>query len=288
MLIPIIIPKTKQGWKNIAVFVAAALIIAAGTLAFNCAKDYKSDYTMSESLNTSPEEMLASDDIYAFKDVVVFDYYATTDYDSGSPTSYHFLIGYYESDTEMRMASVTLDENDGEIFEKMLSYGDNKYATVGECIVDIYATVSSIDTIEEELIGYYNESVKYFTGYFDQITSSGLRLNYCFDSADDYDAYVADQKSAAEGGIILSGICVVIAVILLILGLIRRGPSKKQLEEARKKLAEEALQNSGDPFAEYRQNETYYNPNSTVDSQGYYVPPQEQTNDYTNGSSDNN
>ena len=286
MLIPVFIPKTKRDWKNIAVFVAAAVIIGCGIITSNSIKDLKNDYQISESFNISPEEMINSSDIYAFKNAVVFDYYATTEYDSSSPTSYHFLIGYHQNDTDIRMASVTLNANDGEIFEKMLSYGDNREAAVGECIVDIYATAQSIDSIDEELIDYYNQSVDYYTGYYDEITSSGLKLDYCFDSIDDYESYVADKKSAAEGGIIVSGIGVVIAVILLILGLIKRGPTKKQLEKARRKLAEEAQQNSGDPFAQYRQNDTYYNQNNNVDSQGYYVPPQEQ-NGYYNSNSDN-
>lgn len=288
MLIPIIIPKTKQGWKNVAIVAAVALIIASGIIIFNSIKDLKNDYKLSESYNTTPEEMLNSSDIFSFNDAIVFDYYATTEYEDSSNIRYHFLIGYYRNETDICLASLSLDEDDGEIFDKMLAYGNNRDALIGDCIVDVYATVSSINTIDKELIDYYNESVDYYKGYYDEITSSDLQLNYCFDSIDDYEEYVASEKSAAEGGIIFSAVLIIIAAVLLILGLIKRGPSKKQIEEARKKLAEEAqLNNSGDPFAQYRQNDVYYNPNSNTDSQGYYVPPQEQNGYYNNGNSDN-
>ncbi|MDE5995549.1 MAG: hypothetical protein K2G56_01390, partial [Eubacterium sp.] len=221
--------------------------------------------------NVSPQEMIDSKDIYKFDGAAVLDYYATTTYDDNTPTTYHFMIAYFEdeNDETAHLASISMNKNRGEIFDKLFNYsGSEEIQHITFC-----ATADSVTNLEKEIYDYYQETVEYCFETFDNVDDSALSLHYCFDDESQFEDYCTTEKEDFEFMIALSAIIAAVGIVFIVLGAVKRGPrkpSKKQLEAAREMLKKEEAYNM---LSE--EDDSY----SYINSDDYFATPDYNYND---------
>lgn len=98
MLIPIVIPQSKNGRKNMSLVFGIIFALLAGGIMFINVDGYNKDIQLHDSYNVSTEEMINSDDIFRFSGAAIIDYYATTAYED-SPSGLN--LQYCFDDEEM-------------------------------------------------------------------------------------------------------------------------------------------------------------------------------------------
>ena len=238
MYIPIVyrIPQTKSDWKNFLIVIGLFPIMIGLAIGVTSFKNYDDNVQMHTDCNVSPDEMINSRDIYQFEGVAVIDNYATTSYED-SPTEYHFIIAYFddENSDEARLASISLNEYCGEFYETMREYSkSNEVQYITFC-----AKAESVSNLDESIYNYYNDYAGYCEDYFVNAVNSGLSLHYCFDDESQFEDYRQKQKNELKSAFELAAIFLAAGIVIVILGLIMRGPrqpSKKELEAAREML----------------------------------------------------
>lgn len=273
MNIPIIypIPKTKHDLKNLFIIIGAVLIIIPMGIVYAVCEGYDKDVQLNMDCTVGPQEMIESKDVYKFDGAAVLDYYATTTYDDNTPTTYHFMIAYFEdeNDETAHLASISMNKNRGEIFDKLLGYcGQEEFQHI-----TFFATAASVTNLEKEIYGYYKETVEYCLENFVNVEDSALSLNYCFDDESQFEDYLTTEKENFEFGLMLAAIFAAAGIVFIILGAVKRGPrmpSKKQLEAAREMLKKEEAYNM---FSE--EDDSY----SYINSDDYFATPDYNDND---------
>lgn len=275
MYIPIIykIPKTKQEWKNASIIAGAVCVILACVMSYMIIKDYGRDIQLYSAYGYSPTEMADSGDFYEFNQAAVLGYYATTEYDS-SPTSYHFMIAYFsdEEDDNAYLANITLSQNDGEIFDKMLAYSksdNDDFQYISFC-----AEADPAKNLDKDIYDYYREAADECVEGFENVQDSDLRLFYRFDEPDQLGTYLEEKQSSDNFGLVMAGVLMLAGIVFILLGAVKRGPTKKQLEKARQQLQAEGAYNT----PSYAQPETEDDRFSYIHSDEYFQRPSEDYN----------
>ncbi|MDE6723738.1 MAG: hypothetical protein K2J55_06030 [Eubacterium sp.] len=243
MYVPVVypVPKTKADLKNFSKCIGLIIIIASLFLAYETFRDYDKNVQMNTSCDVSPQEMIDSGDIYKFEESAVIDYYATTTSDD-YPTKYYFIIAYFANDDSDKacLASISLDKNNGEFFKTMRAYSES----VEGQYITFFAKAEPMANLDKDINAYYVDYAKECMHYYDNVVDSKLSLNYCFDDEGQFEEYCQNQKEVFISWIEFALVLFAVGLVFIILGFIKRGPSKKQLAAAREMLKAQSEDNS--------------------------------------------
>ncbi|MDE5995550.1 MAG: hypothetical protein K2G56_01395, partial [Eubacterium sp.] len=99
----------KKVWKWTFLIIGICFVITTLFMQFTEYRNIDKSVQMFDNCNFSSQEMIESGDIYKFENAVVLNYYAATNFENSTSNQYHFIIGYYEdeSDTNVHLASIT-------------------------------------------------------------------------------------------------------------------------------------------------------------------------------------
>lgn len=274
MYIPIIykIPQTKKEWKNFCLFFGLILIAISIFIGYCFVDDYNDETKLSSLKNPEPSQITSNDEIFEFDSVAVIGCYATTESDY-APTYYHFIVAYFtdEKDDTAYLATISLNKDDGEIFNKML----NDSANDDIHYLSFCANTNSVENMDKDIYSYYQEVLDDCQQnlYTYNVENSGLRLFYCFDTPDQFNDYLANSEKNSQYGIITFVIIITVGIALIIFGAIKRGPTKKQLAQAREYLKNKETYNApeyaqpdeDDRFSYIHSDEYFQKPNDDYD-----------------------
>lgn len=272
MYIPIIykLPQTKKEWKNFSIVFGLVFIAFSIFIIYCFADGYNSQYQLSDEKNPLSSQITDCDEIFEFNNAAVIGYYATTESDY-SATYYHFMVAYFNDATgdTAHLATITLNKNDGELFDKMLAYSDSDDFEY----LSFFAHTDSAEQMNKDLYPYYKDAVDDCLQSFDNIENSGLRLFYCFDKANQFDDYLESQKENIREGWIAFIIVFAAGAALIIFGAVKRGPTKKQLAQAREYLQKQEQYNTPQ-YANPEEDDRF----SYIHSDEYFQKPSEDYN----------
>lgn len=259
MYIPIIykVPETKKEWKNFCLVFGLILIAISIFIGYCFVDDYNDETKLSSFKNPEPAQITSKDEIFEFNSVAVMGYYATTESDY-APTYYHFMVAYFtgDGDDTAYLATITLSKDDGEIFNKMLDYSsDDDIHYLSFC-----AKTNTTEKMDSNVYSYYKEALDNCLQNFNNVEDSGLRLFYCFDTPDQFDEYLENGEKNSLYGIIAFVIALTVGIALIIFGAVKRGPTKKQLDQAREYLEtkEKSAQPEEDDRFSYIYSDEYF------------------------------
>lgn len=261
MGVPIIIPTSKEGFKQWIKVVGVILIAVAIYFSATKIQFTKPNFVKE---GTVPFSEMNKTDVYELNDVVVFDNYAT--YTDNNYEYEYFSILVKDSDGYSKYASIVTDADDG-IYEKLMAFNKDLSLSYGECILNGGFTAIKMDDVKmdknnaADLKKWFDEDISDCQQVLNA-DASDLVLTYACASEADFPTYqeYLKNENIKWGGI--SAALIAGGIICILIGVLMSKKDKKRALEAA-----EANAQYFDPDA------TYYNPEAPAqpyDSQQEY------------------
>ncbi|MDE5670617.1 MAG: hypothetical protein K2I14_04030 [Eubacterium sp.] len=254
MGIPIIIPTSKEGFKQWIKVVGVLLIAAA--IYFSATKIQLAEPNFVKE-GTVPFSEMNKSDVYEMTDAVVFDNYAT--YTNNNYEYEYFTILVKDSDGYSKYASVVISAAD-DIYEKVMAFNKDSSLAYGECILNGGFTAVKMDDVKmdkdkrADLKKWFNEDISSCQQVLNA-EASDLVLTYACASEADFPVYKENLKNENIKWGIIAAACVAGGIVCIVIGVLM---SKKDKKKAL--AAAEANAQYFDP------NAVYYNPEALAEN----------------------
>ncbi|MDE6723210.1 MAG: hypothetical protein K2J55_03335 [Eubacterium sp.] len=210
------IPKNKKGWKTFAFVGGGTVIIMCIWSVFLALINFNSGIELKQAGDTAPSEMMKSNSVFEFKDVDVIACYIKTKDNNSNPLQYHFLIAYNGNDGKAHTASIDFTEKRNEMLNKMLELAENN----NHKEITFFARAKKFN--HTSLYEDYKSAVERYCNDYENLEFSELRLDYCFDTSEQLDAFAQKEKEELKDLIKTCLFFSVLGIILVVLGLVKR------------------------------------------------------------------
>ena len=229
------------------------------------------------NLVTAGQEAPSSgNNVYDMGQVLVIDKYGYVEYTSSVNEDY-YLIAYYTEDGTAHLASLMVSE-DKSIFAKMNDYVEDDTAYVGDFYINLCAKAEPLNSIDPELVQYYNDAIATYSDYLTGIEDSHVALSFYCEGAEAFPAALEEHNSQMSTVKIIGGVIIAVGIIAIVISIFR-------LNKAKKLKAQMAQQ--GVYFNPANQPNVYYNPQMGANPWNNSVPyqqPQNGANQWNNNS----
>lgn len=173
------------------------------------------DAQTNENITQLNDKLEIGSDIVEFKELTIVDKYATygNPDDEDAVEQAYYLTLFYNNDKPY-YASVCCDV-DSNIYNSIEKYVNDENSLVGDMIIPICAVYRSH---EDDALKYYQECADMYNEALEtDVASSGLELEYVFDTASQLDEYKESQKNentAVEIGALVIFVLSLVGIIL--------------------------------------------------------------------------
>lgn len=254
MGIPIIIPTSKDGFKQWIKAVGVLLIAAA--VYFSATKIQLAEPNFVKE-GAVPFSEMNKTNVYEITNAVVFDNYAA--YTDNSYEYEYFTILVKDSDGSSKYASVVISAAD-DIYEKVMAYNKDVTLAYGECVLNGGFTAVKMDHVKmdknnkADLKKWFNEDVSSCQQVFNA-ESTDLIFTYACASESDFTTYKENLKAENMKWGVIAAALVAGGILCIAIGVLMSKKDKKRALEAA-----EANAQYFDP------NAVYYNPESSEEN----------------------
>ena len=254
MGIPIVIPTSKEGFKQ-WIKVVGVLFVAAA-IYFSATKIQLAEPNFVKEGAVSFSEMNKTD-VYEITNAVVFDNYAT--YTDNSYEYEYFTILVKDSDGYSKYASVVTDVKDG-IYKEIMAFNKNTSLAYGECVLNGGFTAVKMDDVKmdktnkADLKKWFNEDVSSCQQVLNA-ESTDLIFTYACASEADFPTYKENLKAENVKWGVIAAALVAVGILCIAIGVLMSKKDKKRALEAA-----EANAQYFDP------NAVYYNPETSSEN----------------------
>lgn len=254
MGIPIVIPTSKEGFKQWIKVVGVLLIAVAVYFSATKIQFAESNFVKEGAV---PFSEMNKTDVYEITNAVVFDNYAT--YTDNSYEYEYFTILVKDSDGYSKYASVVTNAKDG-IYEELMAFNKNASLAYGECVLNGGFTAVKMDNVKmdknnkSDLKKWFNEDVSSCQQVLNA-ESTDLIFTYACASEADFPTYKENLKAENMKWGAIAAALVAGGIICIVIGVLMSKKDKKRALEAA-----EANAQYFDP------NAVYYNPEASVEN----------------------
>ena len=192
------------------------IIIAGFIAAIAVANTVNAKETVVPATNYS-DSQIEDKQIYEFKNAILFDEYAVSEYSGGKTKDHFYVVGKYDRRSAgWVLYSVCLNEKD-ELFAEFDKYVNNSELQVGDVEISFCARANNYLNEDQQIRGYYivaaNEfSKKAFDG--EALIERNYNYTYIFDSADKLKGF--NKRNGLIEGFTLAALFAVIALGIVI------------------------------------------------------------------------
>ena len=254
MGIPIVIPTSKEGFKQWIKVVGVLLIAVAVYFSATKIQFAASNFVKEGAV---PFSEMNKTDVYEITNAVVFDNYAT--YTDNSYEYEYFTILVKDSDGYSKYASVVTNAKDG-IYEELMAFNKNASLAYGECVLNGGFTAVKMDNVKmdknnkSDLKKWFNEDISSCQQVLNA-ESTDLIFTYACASEADFSTYKENLKAENMKWGAIAAALVAGGIICIVIGVLMSKKDKKRALEAA-----EANAQYFDP------NAVYYNPEASVEN----------------------
>lgn len=217
----------------------------------------------------------ASNNVYDMGQVLVIDKYGYIESARNGYEDYYLIAYYTEDDDIAHLASLKVTE-DKNIFNKLDSYAQDDKAYIGDLYINLCAKAAPLDSIDPEMLGYYNDAVDTYSEYLSGVENSQTALTFYCEGAEAFPSALESEGHGKTAVKVIGAVIILLGIILLPIGI-----DKKKKENA----LEAQMAQQGVYYAPVNQPNVYYNPQPGANqwnSGAPYQQPQNGANQWNN------